>query len=146
MADPRYRHPTPDSWDYRVGSVYVPARFAQMRCEVAGCTWQAIRTPRIVVPSRTPFEPGMGEPLRMMTTLTFCDPHRGRCEDIEAFLAAEGVKAGFEAMAKKRRPHGWRPDFAAARLEWLLTTTPQYRKFTARLAYNRAVKAEAGVL
>ena len=99
-----------------------------MRCDHSGlvCLREVRRAPRIVVPSCTPWEPGHA-PLRVMTTLHYCELHKGEF-NLDGYWTG-AIKARLERVAKRKRPLGFRPDFEAARCEQVLVTTPEYRAF-----------------
>ena len=104
-----------------------------MHCDVPGCLALVRRAPRIVLPSRTPLEPGH-VPLRIMTTLHYCDAHRHTFRLAEYWTDA--IKRRAEDTARHLRPHEFRCDFDAAQVELLLVTTPEYRAFTRDLGIN----------
>ena len=97
-----------------------------MHCDAPGCLRQVRRAPRIIVPSRTPLEPGH-RPVRIMTTLHYCDAH-AHVFDQREYLT-DRRKSEIENFARHRRPLRWKPDFDAARIEAVLVTTPEYRRF-----------------
>lgn len=100
-----------------------------MRCDFpppGTCFREVKRAPRIILPSRTPFEPGHA-PLRIMTTLHFCDTHRYTF-NVAHYWTGE-IRTRAEAAARQKRPAGFRPDFDAAWCEMVLVTTPEYRGF-----------------
>ncbi|HWK44918.1 MAG TPA: hypothetical protein VNT30_09365 [Stellaceae bacterium] len=110
-----------------------------MKCDHTGCKAEPIRAPRVIVPYVGWPAPIPGfTPLRMMTTLHYCQPHVGelKAEDI---LTAK-VKADFEDMARAKRPLGFKCDFEAAFVEYLLVTTPEYRDFLDRLDVGRLLR------
>jgi hypothetical protein len=90
------------------------------------CYREPKRAPRIILPSRTPHMFGH-RPIRIMTTLHFCDGHRGGF-DVGSYWT-DKVKARAEKVAREIRPFGFRPDFDRSRLEMVLITTPEYRLF-----------------
>jgi len=89
------------------------------RCGIAP-TW----APRIVIP---PTDPTAGEPIRIMTTLHYCDTHR------ESFAVGEYLsgyeKARIERMARHARDDEFKPDFDHAFTEPVRIRTPEYREF-----------------
>lgn len=99
-----------------------------MRCDFTGhrCLREVRRAPRIVVPSRTPLDLGHA-PLRIMTTLHFCEEHRYAFR-LESYWT-DAIKARVEATARQNRPPAFKPDFERALLEMVLVTTPEYRQF-----------------
>ena len=99
---------------------------AVMHCDVPGCLAMVRRAPRIVLPSRTPLAPGHA-PLRVMTTLHYCDAHRATFQP--ALYWTDAIKRRVEIQARALRPADFRPDFEAARVEMVLVTTPEYRAF-----------------
>lgn len=103
-------------------------RVVVMSCDAPGCLHQVRRAPRILVPSKTPFDP-THRPIRVMTTLHYCEQHRSAFDPREWLTDAR--KAGVEKLARVKRPHGFIPDFDAATVELVLTTTPEYRRFLA---------------
>ena len=104
-----------------------------MRCDHIGCRIEPIRAPRVVVFSATPMEFGH-RPLKMMTTLHYCELHKGELK--VADLVSPKIKAEMESVARRSRPLGFKPDFEAAFIEWVLMTTPEYRQFLARIGYG----------
>lgn len=138
MSDPIYRHIKPDQLDTRVSEHWVPARFAQMRCDGAfGCRNSVARAPRLQVPPK-PFILGGPKNLRMMTTLHYCERHAQQTPPpvtAEALLRPKLI-ADFERIAKLKWPHDIVPDFEAAWIEWVLVTTPEYRRFLAAIEVN----------
>lgn len=135
MSDPLYKH----LWDPRDGSQYVPARFAQMHCDHPGCRWSVARAPRITVCSTMAPWPGH-KPLRMLTTLHYCEMHKGEITIHD--LLTDKVKADFERVAKIKRPIEFKCDFDKAFLEFILVTTPEYRQFLRRLELPRDLATE----
>lgn len=91
------------------------------------------RAPRLIVCSRTPEEPGH-RPLKMFTTLHYCELHKGELKT-EDLLTAK-VKRDFEEAARRKRPLGFKCDFDGAFIEFVLTSTPEYRRFEAALGEN----------
>lgn len=113
---------------------------AMMACDaVRGCAYSVRRAPRIVIPSRTPFEP-LHRPFKIMTDLHYCEAHVGhfRNEDVAAYLT-DARKAEIEDMAKICRPAGFKPDFEQATYEMVLTTTPEYRAYLQSLGFSRVI-------
>lgn len=111
-----------------------------MRCDHPGCRDQVHRAPRIVVPSRTPLEYGH-KPIKVMTELHYCQPHATPLAlDVQRWLTP-GEKRNIEQLARTHRPAEFKPDFEAARLEWVLVTTPEYRLFLKRLGVKRVFTA-----
>jgi hypothetical protein len=101
------------------------------------------RAPRVVVCSRTPHEPGH-RPLKMFTTLHFCEIHKDQVK--LADLLQPSVIADFEKAARLNRPIGFKCDFepyegerGGAFVEFVLVTTPEYRNFLAAIG-------QAGIL
>lgn len=109
-----------------------------MICDHLGCKHEPTRGPRLVVPSRTWWEPEH-RALKMMTTLHYCELHRG--DVVVADLLSAKVRADFEAIAKRKRPIDFRCDFDAAFIEPLLVTTPEYRAWMARIDIAKLVRA-----
>lgn len=97
-----------------------------MRCDHAGCLREVRRAPRIVVPSRTPDAPGHA-PIRIMTTLHYCEPHRDEFQAGAYWTPL--MMDRVERVAYRKRPYGWKPDFDRAWVELVLVTTPEYRAF-----------------
>lgn len=109
-----------------------------MKCDavlgmLAVCMNPPMRAPRVVVPSATPEAPDHRD-LTMMTTLHFCELHKSRVK--LADLLRDDTKTAFEATAKKKRPHDFKCNFDKAYIEWVLTTTPEYRGFMLKLGYK----------
>lgn len=112
-----------------------------MICDHIGCKIEPRRAPRLIVPSKTWTEPDH-HPLKMMTTLHYCELHKGELK--VAHLLTGKVKADFEAIAKKKRPIDFKCDFDAAFIEFVLVTTPEYRDFMIRLGRWNILKLAAG--
>jgi hypothetical protein len=93
------------------------------------------RAPRLVVPCQFGRDEVIDEyrPLRMFTTLHFCELHTGTI-GLGDLLTAK-IKREFEAAARKKRALDFKCDFEKAELEWVLTTTPEYRRFMAALGH-----------
>jgi hypothetical protein len=109
-----------------------------MRCDqvmgmVRTCKNPPMRAPRIIVPSMTPEAPDHTH-LRMMTTLHFCELHRIGWKAADFLDSA--IKARFEATAKTARPIDFKCNFHRAWIDWVLTTTPEYRSFMNTLGYH----------
>lgn len=106
-----------------------------MHCDVAGCLRQPKRAPRLVIPAWAP--PFIMPPIKIMTTLHYCDHHHDAF-DVAAYLT-DAQKAKIEDTARKMRPLGWRPDFERVHVEYLLVTTPEYREFLKSLGVKQHV-------
>ena len=106
-----------------------------MTCDGIGCRTafppEPLRAPRLIVPSRTGFAPGH-KPFRIMTALHYCSLHTGQF-DLAAALT-DALKARAEQVVRKIRPLGFKLEFDATRVEWVLVTTPEYRAFLTALA------------
>lgn len=116
-----------------------------MKCDavlgmVSECKHPPTRAPRIIVPSMTPQAPDHHH-LRMMTTLHFCDGHKPAVK-IADFMTGE-IKAIFEAHAAAQRPIDFKPNFDKAWIDWVLTTTPEYRGWMKRRLGYEGIKALA---
>ena len=92
------------------------------------CGRQVRRAPYMRIPSKTPGVPGH-KPLIVMTTLHYCEEHRDSFDP--AVYWTDKQKARLEAVAKKRRPAEFRPDFENVTVKHVLVTTPEYRQFMA---------------
>lgn len=144
MSTPEHPHTLRREIERGAGGQYVPARFAQMRCDgmMGRCPLPPIRAPRVIV-SPTPFVLGQSpKPLRMMTTLHYCERHKGEIT-LDALLQ-DKVKADFERTARLKWSHEYRPDFDTAFIEWVLVTTPEYRAFLLAIEIKRSPKISAG--
>jgi hypothetical protein len=113
-------------WLGALTSQQLPMPDMRCDCPAGGCLYEPLRAPRIILPSRTPHMFGH-TPLRIMTTLHFCDAHRYGFN--VAHYWTDKVKARAERVAREIRPFGFRPDFEAATLQMVLITTPEYRRF-----------------
>jgi hypothetical protein len=146
MSDPTRRH----VHDPRAAGLFVPGRFVEMRCDggaIAPCKNTPQRGARLMVPPlghQFPYPPGL-EPIRRFTVLHFCERHKGQCT-IGLLLGEPNCKAIIERAAKRRWPHGTLPDFDKAAIEWLLTTTPDYRDFLERIERNLIAQPELMLL
>lgn len=105
-----------------------------LTCDVPGCLRQVRRAPRIVVPSTAPRDFGH-RPMRVMTTLHYCEEHRDSFNVSEYWNDANKVR--LEARAKRLRPLGWKPDFENSFCEMVLVTTPEYRAFLNYIGVDR---------
>jgi hypothetical protein len=137
MSTPEHPHHLRREIERGAGGQYVPARYAQMRCDGAMglCLLSPERAPRIVVPPRPFALAAELKPLRVWTTLHYCRRHQGECNAPELLVAK--MRRDIEAVAKAKWPHEYRPDFAAAFVEWILVTTPEYRAFLEKLEIGR---------
>lgn len=100
------------------------------------CKNTPTRAPRLIVPSRTPLACGH-RPLRLFTTLHYCELHKGEVSAED--LLRPRVKADFEALARRARPLDFKCDFEAAWIDYVLTTTPEYRRFEQGLRASGAM-------
>lgn len=111
-------------------------------CDITGCKFDPYRAPAIFVPHR-----GNGKlsilddewrPVRMFTTLHFCEPHRAQLDQVALVqrLLTPAIKVQIETTAKKKRHADFKVDFEAAWLDWLLLSTPEYRKFLASMGHK----------
>jgi hypothetical protein len=110
---------------------------ARMHCDHAGCARQVRRAPRILVPSKTPFALGHA-PIRIMTTLHYCEIHRLVFDPASYFTDA--VKTMVEARARILRPIGFQCDFEQAVAVPVLVTTPEYRAFLQEIGVRVVVE------
>lgn len=115
------------------------------------CTNTPTRAPRLVVCSRTPGEPGH-RPLKMFTTLHYCELHKGELK-LSDLLQAKVIR-DFEEAARRKRPEGFKCDFdpytpdlgkGGTFIEYVLTTTPEYRQFEEALGVGGKVRAALGI-
>lgn len=143
MSTPQRRHTLAREIERGEACEYVPARFAQMRCDGAMglCPIAPERAPRLIVPpkipNRRPLPPRLAAriaglalsagSLRLMTTLHYCRRHLSEVK-IEELLTGPR-KRQLEDAARARWPHKLEPDFERAWIEWLLVTTPEYLAF-----------------
>lgn len=123
-----WKGPKADAEDRKAGerNPFLGLPAVAMKCDAGFCLDEVRRAPRIIIPSKMPFEPGH-DPIRMMTTLHFCEAHRFAF-NLAAYWT-DKEKASVERRAKEIRPHGFKPDFEAASIELVLVTTPEYRAF-----------------
>lgn len=84
-------------------------------------------------------------PLRMMTTLHYCEVHRVELDQkkLAADLLSQNVKVDFERMAKAKRAPDFKCDFEKAFLQFMLVTTPEYRRFLAGMGFAGVMGAAA---
>lgn len=108
-----------------------------MICDHIGCKNTPMRAPRVIVPSTAFLEPGH-RPLRMMTTLHYCEFHKGELKLGDILIGK--VKADFEASARRGRPVGFKCDFDNAFIEYVLVTTPEYREFMGRISIAKLLR------
>lgn len=92
------------------------------------------RAPWIMVPNKgmLGFPFGVGpeyRPLRIRTTLHFCLLHMPDNRKLLDALLNTKLRTDAEGMAKHARPIDFKPDFDNAYVQWILTTTPEYREF-----------------
>ena len=111
-----------------------------MICDHIGCKIEPMRAPRVIVPSKTWLEPGHVS-IRMMTTLHYCELHKG--EVLIGDIMNAQQRQRFETFAKRHRPIGFKCDFDAAFIEYVLVTTPEYRQFLADIDIQKLVRFEA---
>lgn len=115
------------------------------------CQNTPTRAPRLVVCSKTPWLPDH-RPLKMFTTLHYCEWHTGelKAED----LLQPKIIRDFEAAARLKRPLDFVPDFdiydpstgkGGCLLEYVLVTTPEYRRFERALGLGGRFRAALGV-
>lgn len=107
------------------------------------CKNSVARAPRLVVPSRTPEVLGHF-PLKRFTTLHYCELHKGELK-VEDLLTAK-LKRALEADARAERPLGFRCDFDSAVIDFVLTTTPEYRHFLHKLGHDGIMRNALGGL
>lgn len=140
MSDPQHPHLLRREQEKGAGGEYVAGRYAQMHCDSAKwlrCPLPPIRAPRLVVFPRTTlgFEPVfIATPIYKFTTLHYCERHKNECSaetilDSRAPWGPWTIRREIEEIAKRKWAHDLKPDFDNARLEWMLTTTPEYRRF-----------------
>ena len=100
----------------------------RMHCDhsIFTCLMEVKRSPRIMIPSKTPFEPGH-RILRIQTPLHYCEHHRGDFLAPSYLTAAQ--KRRIETTLKDIRPKDFKPDFDGAFVELVLVTTPEYRRY-----------------
>ena len=115
------------------------------------CTNTPSRAPRLVVCSKTPLRPDH-LPLRMFTTLHYCEWHTGQLKTED--LLQPKIIRDFEAVAKRKRPLDFVCDFdiydpstgkGGAFIEYVLVTTPEYRRFETALGVGGKLRAALGV-
>lgn len=99
------------------------------------------RAPRLVVPSQTPFLP-MHFPLKRFTTMHFCELHKGELKAADLLNGA--LKRNMESDARRLRPAGFKCDFEKATLDYVLTSTPEYRRFLALLGSRKIAEIALG--
>lgn len=123
-------------------------KFVNLHCDFrflygVRCQHQATRGARLIVPPVRMETPEF-VPLRRFTDLNACERHIGNIAVAPADILTPRLKRDFEDAARKIRPLGFKPDFERAYLEWVLTTTPEYRQFLQRLDDNLARLRAAG--
>lgn len=140
MSTPQHPHKLRQEQEKGAGGEYVPARYAQMHCDsslILRCPLPPIRAPRLCVFPRTTldFNPVfIAKPIYKFTTLHYCERHKGECTvdkilDSRAPWGPYTIRREIEEIAKRRWSHDMVPDFDNAKLEWMLVTTPEYRRF-----------------
>ena len=107
-----------------VRSVDNPA--VQMVCDAPICARQVKWAPRLLVPNRNADRPEL-PPLRIMTTLHYCDLHRDSFDVVSYWT--ELVKRRCEVRARELHGSDFKPDFEQASIQLVLVTTPEYRAF-----------------
>ncbi len=100
------------------------------------CLMEVRRAPIIVIPSKTPFEPGH-KPIRIPTPLHYCEIHRGDFE-VQRYLSGY-QKRRIEDGARLIRPVYFCCDFDEAFADLVLITTPEYRRFLKYIGVIRDV-------
>jgi len=116
------------------------------------CPNTPTRAPRLVVCSKTP-QYADHKPIKMFTTLHYCELHKGELK-VTDLLQARIIR-DFEEAAKIKRPHGFKCDFdpydpatgkGGAFIEYVLTTTPEYRRFEKALGIGGKLRAALGAM
>lgn len=97
---------------------------------IGECKNTPTRAPRLVVPAKDSFLFGH-KALKIFTALHYCELHKGQVKAQD--LLTPKVKGWFEEAAKRKRPAEFRLDFEGAFVEYVLTTTPEYRRFVSSL-------------
>lgn len=133
----------------KISDHYVAQRYSQMKCDGAMglCILPPARGLMIIVPPKPfAFEAEI-EPLRIFTTLHYCERHIATeaSKVFPADLLKDRMKAQIEARAKMKWPHEYTPDFDRARLHWELVGTPEYRAFLERLEEKGRVLSKQGI-
>ena len=144
--------------DPRVGNTWISDRYATMRCDggTGGCHLAVALAPRIHIPPR-PIDENAPDALRAWTTLHYCTAHafqllpaveRSRQEKrlVELLLSDRGMRGQLEAVAKRKWPHDYRPDFDHAYLKWWRVTTPEYRQYLSKLQLDNMTRVEGAPL
>jgi hypothetical protein len=115
------------------------------------CPNTPTRAPRLVVASKTPLRPDH-KPLKMFTTLHYCEWHTGHIQPWD--LLQPQIIRDFELAAKLKRPIDFVPDFdiydpstgkGGCFIEYVLVTTPEYRRFERALGIGGKMRAALGV-
>jgi hypothetical protein len=107
------------------------------------CKNSVARAPRLVVPSQTPHLAGH-RALKRFTTMHFCEAHKG---DLKiADILSPRLKRELEADARVERPLGFKCDFEKAGFDYVLTTTPEYRRFLQALGSDGIMRSALGNL
>lgn len=104
-----------------------------MICDHTGCKTLPQYGMACWVLSQTPLVPDH-RPLRMMTTLHFCELHKHQL--IADDVLTPRIKAEFEAVARRGRPIGFKCDFEKSFLSPLEIDSPEYKQFLAMLGAN----------
>jgi hypothetical protein len=105
------------------------------------CKNSVARAPRLVVPSQTPHLAGH-RALKRFTTMHFCEAHKG---DLKiADILSPRLKRELEADVE--RPLGFKCDFEKAGFDYVLTTTPEYRRFLQALGSDGIMRSALGNL
>lgn len=107
-----------------------------MICDHIGCKLDPQRGIKVVVPAKDIFAIGH-DPLTMMTTLHYCELHKGEVKLGD--LMSARVRREFEAIAKQKRPLDFRCNFEVAHIVYVLITTPEYRQFMSRIDIRKLV-------
>jgi hypothetical protein len=141
MSTPLHPHKLRQEQEKGAGGEYVAGRYAQMRCDsttMLNCPLPPIRAPRLVVYPRTLIAGAavfIAKPIYTFTTLHYCERHRRDCT-VEKLLRAKiapwragTILSEIENLAKRQWSHDLVPDLDNARIEWMLTTTPEYRDY-----------------
>ncbi len=114
-----------------------------MSCDAPGpagmrCLREVRRAPRIRIPTMADAPPAM--PLRIMTTLHYCDDHARTGFDLQSYLS-DAQKRRIEDKARVLRGEDFRPDFDNASVELVLVTTPEYREFAQHVGMQVVARA-----
>jgi len=114
-----------------------------MICDHVYCKAMPTRGARLVVPAKGLYA-FVFKPLKVMSTYHFCELHIGEIK--LADMLRPHIRQQLEAMAKGARRRGpeFVCDFDHAFIEYVLVTTPEYRRWMEQIDISKLIGRKAG--